>query len=48
MEINAAAMWLNTAMADFDQSVTLAVHRLYDVAGGFFTPFFEFVSFLGL
>ena len=48
MEINAAAMWLNTTMADFDQSVTLAVHKLYDVAGGFFTPFFEFVSFLGL
>lgn len=48
MEINAAAMWLNTTMADFDQSVTLAIHRLYDVAGGFFTPFFEFVSFLGL
>lgn len=47
MEINAAAMWLNTAMADFDLAVTLAIHKLFDFAGGFFTPFFEFISFLG-
>lgn len=48
MEINAAAMWLNTTMAEFDLTLTQAVHGLYDLAGGFFTPFFEFVSFLGL
>lgn len=48
MEINAAAMWLNTTMAEFDLALTQAVHGLYDLAGGFFTPFFEFVSFLGL
>lgn len=47
MEITAAALWLNTFFADFDLGITLALHRLYDFAGGFFTPFFEFISFLG-
>jgi len=47
MEITASALWLNHTFDYFDQSVTTAVHKLYDVAGGFFTPFFEGVSFLG-
>lgn len=47
MEITAAALWLNTTFAAFDQSVTLLVHQLYTMAGGFFTPFFEFISLLG-
>ena len=47
MNITASALWLNTVFAGFDQSITLAVHQLYDLGGGFFTPFFEFISFLG-
>lgn len=47
MEITAAAQWINTAFADFDLSITTAVHKLYDIGGGFFTPFFEFISFFG-
>lgn len=47
MELTAAALWLNTAFAAFDQSITLLVHQLYTMAGGFFTPFFEFISLLG-
>ena len=29
MQITAAALWLNTVFAGFDQSVTLVVHKLY-------------------
>ena len=47
MQMTAAAMWLNTVFAGFDQSVTLAVHRLYDAAGWFFTPFLELISLMG-
>lgn len=47
MEITAAAQWLNTTFASFDQNITLLVHRLYDVAGNFCSPFFEFISLLG-
>lgn len=47
MEITAAAQWINTTFASFDQSVTMLVHRLYDVAGTFCSPFFEFISLLG-
>lgn len=47
MEITASALWLNTVFAGFDQSITLAVHQLYNWGGGFFTPFFEFISFFG-
>lgn len=47
MQITASALWLNTAFAGFDQGITLLVHGLYTMAGGFFTPFFEFVSLLG-
>ena len=47
MELTAAAQWLNTTFASFDQSITILVHRLYDMAGGFCSPFFEFISLLG-
>jgi len=47
MEITAVAQWLNTAFASFDESVTAAVHGLYEAAGGFMSPFMEFISFLG-
>ena len=41
MELTAAAVWLNTVFAEFDLTFTRAVHGLYEVAGGFFTPFFR-------
>ena len=47
MQLTAAALWLNTFFAGFDQSVTAAVHQLYEAAGGFMTPFMEMISFLG-
>ena len=47
MELTSAAYWLNTAFADFDQSVTAGVHKLYEAAGGILTPFMGFVSLLG-
>ena len=46
MQLTPAAAWLNTVFAGFDQGVTLAVHRLYDLAGGVLTPFMELVSLL--
>ncbi len=47
MELTSVAYWLNTAMAGFDESVTASVHKLYEVAGGFMTPFMNLVSLLG-
>ena len=47
MAINSAALWINTVFANFDLSITLLIHNLYLQAGDFFTPFFEFISFLG-
>lgn len=47
MQMTAAALWLNTVFAGFDESVTLAIHRLYELAGDFFSPFMETVSFFG-
>ena len=47
MSLTAAALWLNTFFAAFDQSVTSAIHQLYYSAGGILTPIMEFVSFLG-
>ena len=47
MQASAAALWINTVFAGFDQSIITAVHNLYLWAGDFFTPFFEFISFLG-
>ncbi|MBO5496197.1 MAG: phosphatase PAP2 family protein [Oscillospiraceae bacterium] len=47
MEITASALWINQTFAAFDTGITTAVHKLYDLAGGFFTPFFELVSLFG-
>lgn len=47
MDITSAALWLNSVFAGFDASIAVLVHTLYELGGAFFTPFFEFVSFLG-
>lgn len=47
MELSAPAQWINQIFAGFDVSVTTAVHKLYEIGGAFFTPFFEGVSFVG-
>ena len=47
MTVSAPALWINSVFAGFDASITLAVHKLYELGGGFFTPFFEFISLLG-
>ena len=47
MEMNAAAIWINDTFAAFDQSMAVLVHKLYEIGGGFFTPFFEIISELG-
>ena len=47
MDISPAAMWINQTFAEFDLAGTAAVHKLYELAGDFFTPFFQGVSFLG-
>ena len=47
MQATAAAMWLNSTFAGFDQAVTAAVHQLYDAAGWFFSPFLELISLMG-
>ncbi len=47
MTLTATAAWLNAAFTAFDQSVTAAVHGIYDFCGGWMTPFMEFVSILG-
>lgn len=47
MTETASALWLNAAFSSFDLAVTAAIHRLYEIGGGFFTPFFEFISILG-
>ncbi|MBR6270812.1 MAG: phosphatase PAP2 family protein [Lachnospiraceae bacterium] len=47
MEITSAAIWINETFSAFDSGITTAIHKLYEIAGGFFTPFFEFISILG-
>lgn len=47
MELTAVALWLNTVFAGFDQGVAIAVHKLYELASGFFTPFLTFITILG-
>ena len=47
MTLTPAALWLNTAFAAFDESITASIHALYEHGGAFFTPFMEFVSLLG-
>ena len=46
MTASASALWLNTVFAGFDLGITDAIHKLFLLAGGFFTPFFRFFSFL--
>ncbi len=47
MELTPAAYWLNTEFAALDETVTAAVHKLYDLAGGILTPFMSIISLLG-
>lgn len=47
MELTPIALWLNTACAGLDESVAIAVHKLYEIAPGFFTPFLAFITLLG-
>ena len=47
MTMTAGASWLNATFAGFDQSVTAAIHRLYEACGGWLTPIMEFISLLG-
>lgn len=47
MQLTAAALWLNSAFAGFDKSITLAVHKLYEATNGAITPVMEFISLLG-
>ncbi len=47
MEMTAIALWLNTVFAGFDESVAIAVHKLYEAAPGFFTPFLTLITYMG-
>ena len=47
VQLTAAALWLNTVFASFDESVAVLVHKLYELAGPVMTPIMEFISFLG-
>ena len=47
MTMTAAAAWLNTTFASFDESITLAVRKLYESCGSWMTPIMEFISLLG-
>ena len=43
MSMTAAATWLNSTFAFFDESITLAVHRLYESCGSWMTPVMDAV-----
>ena len=45
--MTAIALWLNTAFAGFDESMAIAVHKLYESAPGFFTPFLTLITYMG-
>ena len=47
MELTLAAAWLNNTFAEFDLAVMLAVHKLYEAAGWFFSPVLETITFFG-
>lgn len=47
MELTAAAAWLNTTFETFDQSITVAIHKLYEACGSLMTPVMEVISLLG-
>ena len=46
-ELTFLAAWLNTAFAAFDYHVANVIHRLYNIAPGFFTPFLTVISYMG-
>ena len=41
------ANWLNQTFFNFDKSAFILMNNLQKVAGGFFSPFCEFISFFG-
>lgn len=41
------ANWLNQAFFSFDKGAFIVMNNLQKVAGGFFSPFCEFISFFG-
>ena len=41
------AEWLNLTFFNFDRAVFLSMHNLALKNGGFFTPFFSFITFFG-
>lgn len=45
--IPGAADWINAVFASFDQSITLAIHKLYELGGDFMTTIMEFISLFG-
>ena len=47
VQLTAAALWLNTYFAVFDEKVAVLVHKLYELAGPVMSPIMEFISFLG-
>ena len=47
MELTAIAAWLNSSCAGLDAAVTEAVHSLYTIGGGFFTPLAHLFDLLG-
>jgi len=47
MTVSPFALWMNSALGGFDQAITSWIHSLYNIGGSFFTPFMEFISFLG-
>ena len=47
MELSTPALWINQTFNSFDVGITTFIHKLQELAGPFFTPFFECVSILG-
>ena len=47
MEVSTAAVWINTVFANFDLTVTQAIHDIFYPIKAFSGPFFDFVSLLG-
>ncbi len=45
--IPGAADWLNAVFNGMDQSITLFIHRLYELGGDFMTKLMEFISLFG-
>ena len=45
--IPGAADWINSVFSGFDQSVTLLIHKLYELGGDYLTLVMEIISLLG-